>query len=149
MIGTIIIMGSIVGLKSTQKIEQKQVEVSINKFLVDMDKQIENTKNNYGKVLVEDFTLTKSIQKICIIDLKTSNNNISAIESHPLINDSVGAGVLKNLFLIKEDDDIYSFYNPFVRLNDNKANCYDIPQSEIKFRFTGGGNSTIIEQQLN
>lgn len=145
LISLVMIGGVMFGMSTVNKIQKKQNTAIITKFLIDFDKQIKITKDNYGKVVVESFRLSKETEKICVIDLKSHNNNLSEIEDYPLIKESITMLVDKNLFLISGIN-MEGYFNPYIRLNGNKTLCIEDPNQEFSLKFTGTANSTMIEK---
>jgi hypothetical protein len=147
LITVVILGGTVFGMSMSEKLNQKQMQVEIQKFLIDMDSNIDKTRDNYGKVVIHKFKLPKNVIDVCLVDFKSASTNMTAISKYPTILESVNSNIQKNMFIVIKEKTlkIDPYFNIFVRLNNRKAECFQPTDRELEFKFSGVGNATMIE----
>ena len=161
----IIVVGFVMlfGYKSIADLREKGKEADYIQFKSQLTAAIKLTKG-YGDVSQEIMSIPESYTEICFVSYYietagtpssfTSNRDISK----PIIENSVDDGVKKNIFLVRGNGDIESFFMDNVKVSptlgpngpaandpDRNFGCIQSTAGNIKIKFEGKGDKTQID----
>ena len=130
-----------IGFKGVAKIMDKTCEAEIAKFQIDF--------RELGKILrygdVEEYTkqVPCDVDEIYFFDLK-KEINAEPFKEMPFLADSLESGVRENVFLVKDDEIIDSFYAGNISMEYPNYICFLPKFGNINFFLEGKGRNVNI-----
>ena len=129
------------GYKLTLDLIGRTCKTEIARFQTDL-KQLDK-KVKYGSVMEFTNQVPCNAEEIYFFDLDKSSN-IVFVREIPLLSDSLGSGVKKNIFVMKNDEIIDSFYAGDLDIEDPHYICFLPKFGNINFFLEGKGTSVRV-----
>ena len=132
------------GYRAISTFKERADQVSFIQMKNDIENSIESISVDYGSVKAKEFPLPQDIREVCIISSYPGLPKLSGTQ-YPLIEDSVNSGVMKNIFLIGQQNAGESFYVEKVQI-ENDILCVPSISNKLVLKMEGMGNHAIISQ---
>ena len=124
------------GYKLTSDLLGRTCKTEMARFQTDLRNLDEEVK--YGSVMEFTTQVPCNAEEIFFFDLDKSPKLVREI---PLLSDSLGSGVKKNIFVMKNDEIIDSFYAGDLDIEDPHYICFLPKFGNINFFLEGKGTS--------
>jgi hypothetical protein len=141
LVGFVLLMGyrAIIGLID------KGCEVEKASFKTNIESMISKF-NNYGSLNREGLNGPCDFSQVCFIDTQIIRSNTAININNPLIFQSTGAGVEKNIFLVKHGlTEPVGFVEQLKVDNSQEYICINNTNGKFEITFRGDGKNTYIE----
>jgi hypothetical protein len=143
---TIVVVGLILlmGYKVIGNTIKQGCEVEHIKFTSQILTLIEKY-DAYGSYHTEQLAVPCDYEEICFVDATILGSN-TFNSNNALINNSVTAGVHKNIFLVGKTTEPLGFNQKIVLINKNEPLCFKVISKQFRIAFRGDGENTQIEE---
>jgi hypothetical protein len=147
----IVIVGIILlfGYNAIRDMTKRMNDIGIVDFQKSLESDIKTTTSQYGTLLTKEYQLSNDYKEVCFVrNYFTSNTDsleITQLDNHPLIKDSVESNTAKNTFLIQNNGQLAeSFQMGTISLGDVDFKCFNVKNSRLTIRMEGKGNHIVI-----
>jgi len=144
LILALIIGGMIIlfGYNAIKEMNEKGDRAAVIRFTTKLSEDVTSLSSEPGSVKTEKYGFPSSFDRICFVDLQQIQD-LTYLNSYPLIKDSVKSQAEANIFFLK-DNTMETAYIEGLRLGDPYFNCVDSGKT-VKVKMEGNGDGTFIE----
>jgi hypothetical protein len=135
----------IYGYSSIRSFIHSSDDVNYMQFQTDFTNTVDSMSHEYESVIKKEIKLPRMYTEMIVIDL-TKTANASFGDIYPVVFDSWGANVTRNVFLVGDNNNVVGFSAGKVVVGENKDHVIvNAPDNVLKLRLTGVGGATRVE----
>lgn len=130
------------GYRAISTFKERADQVSFIQMKNDIENAIESISVDYGSVKTREISLPIDVREVCIISSYPGLPDLSGTQ-YPLIEDSVNSRVMKNIFLIGQQNAGESFYVEKIYIEDDIL-CVPSISNKLVLKMEGMGNHAVV-----
>jgi len=146
---SIVVVGVILlfGYQAITNFSKNADRIALVQFQKDLESSIKSISSQYGAIQKKIFSLSNDYKQVCFVDNYNSITDLNAMDSYPIIKDSVVSGTGKNIFLVKANKQAAeSFSIEKIALKTVIFDCFNITNSKLTIRIEGMGDHAVISK---
>ena len=130
------------GYRAISTFKERADQVSFIQMKNDIENAIESISVDYGSVKTREISLPIDVREVCIVSSYPGLPDLSGTQ-YPLIEDSVNSRVMKNIFLIGQQNAGESFYVEKIYIEDDIL-CVPSISNKLVLKMEGMGNHAVV-----
>jgi len=135
----------IMGIVIINKLRSTSCTASMEVFKEDLKNSVKELHGDLGSISEEDLQVPCGVEKVYFVDLDKDTTKLStSLTEYPLLQDAIASNTGQNVFLIKEDQVVESFYAGDIELQKPYYVCSETDKRDLDLYLGGRGTSTEV-----